>query len=103
MQLALEQFRVNFFKVMTHPLRIKILELLSTGPKSVHELQSILKIGAILTQQLSILRAKHMITSHKVGTHIVFMIQDPLISHLLDVAKQIFNNQLTSFIKILEQ
>jgi DNA-binding transcriptional ArsR family regulator len=102
MQLALEQFRVNFFKIMTHPLRIKILEMLSTGPKSVHELQSILNRGSIVTQQLSIIRAKHLITSQKEGTHIVYMIQDPLIIHLLDVAKQIFNNQLTSFIKILE-
>jgi len=43
-----------------------------------------------------------MISSHKKGAHVVYMIQDPLISHLLEVTKRIFNNQLTSFIKILE-
>lgn len=54
MKVALKQFRLNFFKVMAHPLRIQIIELLSESPKSVNEFQLLLECeGSIISQHLS--------------------------------------------------
>ncbi|MEW8986216.1 MAG: transcriptional regulator, partial [Bacillus sp. (in: firmicutes)] len=44
MDLQLQQFKADFFKALAHPLRIRILELLSEGDKNVNELLTI--IGA---------------------------------------------------------
>lgn len=103
MQMALQQFRVNFFKVMAHPLRLQILELLCAGPKSVNELQLCLNSeGSMVSQQLSVLRAKHLVSGIKEGSRVVYSIQDPLIHDLLTMTKEIFNNQIKQVIHTLE-
>ncbi|WP_373230667.1 ArsR/SmtB family transcription factor [Cohnella sp.] len=103
MQLALQQFRVNFFKVMSHPLRLQILELICEGAKSVNELQSCLNgEGSMVSQQLSALRAKHLVSGIKEGNRVVYSIQNPLIHDLLIMTKEIFNNQIKHVIHVLE-
>lgn len=55
----MQQFKADFFKALSHPLRIGILELLSEGKRSVNEIQTILnKEGSAVSQQLSVLRSK---------------------------------------------
>ena len=39
----LRQFKAEFFKALAHPARIKIIESLRTGEKSVNELQTLLE------------------------------------------------------------
>lgn len=103
MKVALKQFRLNFFKVMAHPLRIQIIELLSESPKSVNELQLLLECeGSIISQHLSILRTKHIVRGIKDGNRVVYSIQDPLIKELFEMTKTIFINQLKSVIQILD-
>lgn len=59
MEEGLQQFKADFFKALAHPLRIRILELLVDGQKSVNEIQDCLeKEGSAVSQQLSVLRAK---------------------------------------------
>ena len=103
MHLAIQQYRVNVFKVMAHPLRLQILELLCEGPKGVNDLQSCLQSqGSTVSQHLSILRAKHLVVGMKVGTRVVYSVQDPLLCDLLYMTKNMFNNQLMSVIDILD-
>lgn len=55
----LQQFKAEFFKALAHPVRIRILEVLRGGEKSVTELQQALNLDqSAVSQQLSILRAK---------------------------------------------
>lgn len=42
MNTEIQQFKTEFFKALAHPMRIRILELLSEGEKNVNELQAIL-------------------------------------------------------------
>ncbi|MCY9667598.1 metalloregulator ArsR/SmtB family transcription factor [Paenibacillus alginolyticus] len=103
MQLALQQYRVNVFKVMAHPLRLQILELLCEGPKGVNELQSRLQSqGSTVSQHLGVLKAKHLVIGMKAGTRVVYSVQDPLLCDLLFMTKNMFNNQLMSVIDILD-
>lgn len=58
----MQQFKADFFKALSHPLRIGILELLSEGERSVNEIQTILnKEGSAVSQQLSVLRSKTLL------------------------------------------
>ena len=98
----LQQFKAEFFKALAHPMRIRILEVLSDGEKSVNELQTILgSEGSAVSQQLSVLRAKNLVNTVKEGTTVVYSLRDPLIKDLLAVARQIFDNHLVESISLL--
>ena len=91
----LAAFKAEFFKALAHPVRIRILEILGTGDRSVQELQEALRLDQpAVSQQLAVLRAKNIVTSSKSGTSVRYAVRDPLIRDLLDVARRIFNNQL---------
>ncbi|MBU5670982.1 ArsR/SmtB family transcription factor [Paenibacillus brevis] len=99
----LQQFKAEFFKALAHPMRIRILEVLCDGEKSVNELQAILgSEGSAVSQQLSVLRAKNLVNTVKEGTTVVYSLRDPLIKDLLAVARQIFDNHLVESISLLK-
>lgn len=100
----LQQFKADFFKALAHPLRIRILELLAEGERSVNEIQTILeKEGSAVSQQLSVLRAKNIVVGVKDGKNIYYSLRDPMIMNLLEVARTIFNNHLINTISQLEE
>ena len=97
------KFKSEFFKALAHPMRIRILELLSEGNKNVNELQSILESeGSAVSQQLAVLRNKNVVNSIKDGTTVIYSLRDPLIKDLLLVTKGIFDNHLVDTISLLE-
>ncbi|GAB2670174.1 ArsR/SmtB family transcription factor [Paenibacillus thermoaerophilus] len=103
MNRELQQFKAEFFKALAHPMRIRILEVLSEGPKTVNELQTILgSEGSAVSQQLAVLRNKNVVSGTKEGTSVIYSLRDPLIKDLLQVARQIFDNHLVDAISMLE-
>jgi DNA-binding transcriptional ArsR family regulator len=99
----IQQFKAEFFKALAHPLRIRILEVLSEGDKNVNELQAVLgSEGSAVSQQLAVLRSKNVVTGTKDGTSVIYSLRDPLIKDLLKVAKQIFDNHLVDAFSLLE-
>jgi DNA-binding transcriptional ArsR family regulator len=100
----LRHFKAEFFKALAHPARIKILESLRAGEKSVNELQILLEIDASsVSQQLAVLRAKNIVEARKAGTSAYYSVRDPLVFDLLDVVRRIFNNHLIDTRSMLEQ
>jgi DNA-binding transcriptional ArsR family regulator len=92
---ALQSFKAEFFRALSHPLRIRILEGLRRGEQSVQELQSALQVGqAALSQHLAVLRTKNVVSTRKDGTSVRYSLRDPLLGDLLDVARRIFSNHL---------
>ncbi|WP_028589580.1 ArsR/SmtB family transcription factor [Paenibacillus massiliensis] len=103
MNQSIQQFKADFFKALAHPMRIRILELLSDGDKTVNELQGILgSEGSAVSQQLAVLRSKNVVQGSKDGTSVIYSLRDPRIKDLLVVAKQIFDNHLVDAISLLE-
>ncbi len=104
MQDPLRQFKAEFFKALAHPARIKILELLRESELSVNELQARLEIEPSgVSQQLAILRGRHIVESRKDGTSVYYSVRDPQVFELLDVARRIFSNSLTNSQSMLAQ
>ena len=104
MNLEMQQFKAEFFKALAHPLRIKILEVLSEGEMGVNEIQSTIgSEGSAVSQQLMILRSKNIVVGQKQGNRVIYSLRDPLIIELLQVARQIFNNHLVDAINILDK
>src|SRR6266545_1661886 len=101
---ALQIFKADFFRALAHPIRIRILETLGAGDRSVQELQEALDLGQpMVSQQLAVLRGKNIVTPRKVGTTVRYALSDPLITKLLMLAREIFNNHLVDSQSMLKQ
>jgi DNA-binding transcriptional ArsR family regulator len=92
---SLQAFKAEFFKALAHPLRIRILEILVHGQRSVNELQESLGVDQpAVSQQLAVLRTKNIVEARKDGTAVRYSVRDPVLRELLDVARRIFDNHL---------
>jgi DNA-binding transcriptional ArsR family regulator len=101
---AVQTFKADFFRALAHPIRIRILETLGQGDRSVQELQAALDLEQpVVSQQLAVLRAKNIVSARKVGTTVRYALSDPLITKLLSVAREIFNNHLVDSQSMLKE
>jgi len=93
----LQHFKAQFFRALAHPVRIRILEILVRGGRTVQELQEALSLDQpIVSQQLAVLRSQGIVATEKKGPSVRYTLRDALVEELLDVARRIFNNQLSS-------
>ena len=70
--------KAELFKALSHPVRIRILELLRTGEMTVSELQSRLELEASsVSQQLGVLRSRQLVAGRKAGTSVHYRVVDP--------------------------
>ena len=100
----LQAFKAAFFKALAHPVRIRILELLVNGERSVQELQEALGVEqSVVSQPLAVLRAHNIAAGRKEGVNVRYSVRDPLIAELLSTARRIFNNHLVSTQDLLRQ
>lgn len=91
----LQIFKAGFFKALAHPLRIRVLEILVQGDRSVQELQEMLGVDQpAVSQQLAVLREKNIVDTHKEGTVVRYAVRDPALRDLLAVARRIFDRHL---------
>jgi ArsR family transcriptional regulator len=98
----LRQFKAEFFKALANPLRIRILELLRSGPLSVTQIGDATGAPASsVSQQLAVLRARGIVTTERHGTTIIYEVADTELFELLDVARRIFNAHLSDTIGLL--
>lgn len=96
------QVKAEFFKTLGHPARIRVLELLRDGDRTVAEL--IPEVGlepSHLSQQLAVLRRARIVQSRKIGSAVVYSVTDPRIFDLLQVAKSILTSTLTEAQQLL--
>ena len=85
-------------------MRIVLLESLRTGEKSVNELQAALGIDqSSVSRQLAVLRTRSIVEDRKEGTTVYYRVRDPAVFQLLDIAREIFNNQLIDTHAMLQQ
>jgi ArsR family transcriptional regulator len=92
---SLQAFKAEFFKALGHPVRIRILEILIGGERSVQDLQQALHLEQpIVSQHLAMLRAKNIVNARKVGTTVWYTVRVPLIGELLAMARRVFDSQL---------
>ncbi len=93
---AVYQMKADFFRVLGHPVRVRILELLKDGERTVGDLQHELQMDSSGTSQhLGALRKHGILESRREGTSVYYTVRDPRIFQLLEVSKQILTSSLT--------
>jgi ArsR family transcriptional regulator len=97
-------FKAEFFKALAHPLRIAIIDVLRDGEFGVNELCERLNVEqSTVSQQLAVLRGRNIVVGRKEGLNVYYSVRDTMVFKLLDVAKQIFNNQLIDVKDMLKE
>lgn len=88
-------FKAQVFKALAHPLRIRVLDELRSGPLPVGELRERLGVEqSTLSQQLAVLRSHGLVTTRRSGSTVRYEVCDPAIWRLLDSALEVFGNRL---------
>lgn len=100
----IQRVKADFFKTLAHPARIRILELLHDGERSVGEL--IPEVGiesSHLSQQLGILRRANILQMRKEGSAVLYSVTDRRMFDLLEVARAILTSSLKESSQLLAQ
>lgn len=101
---ALRQFKAGIFKILAHPTRIHIIELLSSDEASVGAILERVKVGpANLSQHLSVLRQSHLVVTRKNGNQVIYSLRDPLLAQLLNAMRKYFQNHFDDSIDMLKR
>src|SRR5580704_8321041 len=103
MQDALRQFKAEFFRALSHPTRIAIIEQLRDGELSAGVLIDRLGIEqANASQHLCVLRAKNILVNRKVGNQVFYSVRDPLIIEVLDIMRRYFHAHMNEVLATLK-
>jgi DNA-binding transcriptional ArsR family regulator len=90
---AVYQVKAEFFRILGHPVRVRILELLKDGERSVGDLQRELQMDSSGTSQhLGVLRKHGVLESRRDGTSVYYAVRDPRMFQLLETARQILTS-----------
>lgn len=99
----LYKLKAEFFKTLGHPARIRVLELLVAGDKSVAELLPEVGLEASnLSQQLGVLRRAGVVDALREGNTMTYSIASPDIAELLMVARKVLTGVLSDRVAMLE-
>ncbi|MBT2407585.1 helix-turn-helix transcriptional regulator [Streptomyces sp. ISL-87] len=101
-QAPLYQLKAEFFKTLGHPVRIRVLELLSEREHAVAEMLAEVDIeAASLSQQLAGLRKANLVLTRREGSNVYYRLTSPEVAELLRVARSILSGVLQGQAELL--
>ncbi|GAA3773091.1 metalloregulator ArsR/SmtB family transcription factor [Streptomyces coacervatus] len=104
MPVPLYEAKAEFFRMLGHPVRIRVLELLQDGPKPVRELLAEIEVEpSNLSQQLAVLRRSGIVTATRAGSTVVYELAGGDVAELLAAARRILATLLTGRQDLLDE
>ena len=101
---SVAEIKANLFRVLGHPARVRILELLRDGERSVGALQAELGLDSGGTSQhLAALRRIGLVESRRDRTSVYYRVDDERVFDLLAAARDIISRQLAEQQSILQE
>jgi DNA-binding transcriptional ArsR family regulator len=100
----LYQAKAEFFRMLGHPVRIRVLELLQDGPMPVRDLLAAIEVEASgLSQQLAVLRRSGIVTSTREGSTVVYELAGGDVADLMKAARRILTEMLAGRTELLAE
>ncbi|MCB5907817.1 ArsR/SmtB family transcription factor [Streptomyces pinistramenti] len=88
-RVPLYEAKAEFFRMLGHPVRIRVLELLQDGPLPVRKLRATIEVEpAALSQQLAVLRRSGIVTATRTGSTVVYELAGGDVAGLLRAARR---------------
>ncbi|MFI1702642.1 ArsR/SmtB family transcription factor [Streptomyces bobili] len=104
MSVPLYQAKAEFFRMLGHPVRIRVLELLQDGPMPVRGLLAAIEVEpSSLSQQLAVLRRSGIVTSTREGSTVVYALAGGDVAELMKAARRILTEMLAGQNELLAE
>ncbi len=95
MPVPIHEAKAELFRTLGHPVRIRVLELLSERDHAVHEILKLVELEpSALSQQLAVLRRAGLIRQQRVGGEVVYSLLVPEMREVLVAARTMLSRQL---------
>src|ERR1044072_974048 len=92
--MEIPRLKAEFFRVLANPTRIRLLEQLVPGERTVNDLHGTLELDQpIVSQHLAVLRARGVVTVRRDGTQAFYALASPLIADVLRLSRAFLNRQ----------
>ncbi|MFC9118491.1 ArsR/SmtB family transcription factor [Streptomyces sp. NPDC057067] len=102
MPVPLYQAKAEFFRMLGHPVRIRVLELLQDGPMPVRDLLAAIEVEpSALSQQLAVLRRSGIVSSAREGSTVVYELAGGDVAELMRAARRILTEMLAGQSELL--
>jgi DNA-binding transcriptional ArsR family regulator len=100
----IHRIKAEFFRTLGHPARVRILELLREGEKTVGELQAELEVDSSgASQHLGAMRRQGLLEARRDGTSVYYRVRDPRTFQLLETARQLISSHLEETQALFEE
>jgi DNA-binding transcriptional ArsR family regulator len=101
---SVHEVKATLFRVLGHPARVRILELLRDGERSVGALQAELELDSGGTSQhLAALRRIGLVASRRNGTSVYYRVDDEGVFDLLAAGRAIIGRRLATEQSLLHE
>jgi ArsR family transcriptional regulator len=98
------ELKANLFRVLGHPARVRILELLREGERTVGQLQAELGLDSGGTSQhLAALRRIGVVSARREGTNVICSVDDQRVFDLLAAGRDVISHRLTNEQSLLSE
>ncbi len=85
--------QAEYFKALSHPIRVSIIELLKEGERCVCEIVPGPELEQPnISRHLNVLKKEGILTSRKDGLKVIYKISDPQVVQIIDLTKEILKN-----------
>lgn len=93
----IHEIKAELFRAIGHPVRIRLLELLTTGERPVSDLLAETGLEAShLSQHLAVLRRTGLVQARREGNAVHYRLSHPSVVDLLDAARTFLLSTLSS-------
>jgi ArsR family transcriptional regulator len=90
--------------MLGHPARIRVLELLADGPRSVRDMLAVIEIEpSNLSQQLGVLRRSGIVTATRTGSTVMYALACGDAAELMGAARRILTELLAGQNELLAE
>jgi|SRR5436309_6060844 len=94
-------FHADMCKMLSSPIRLKVIHSLRDKEKSVNELARLCHVPqATLSQHLGLMRQRGMLVTRKEGTTVFYRLANPKMIEAFDLMREILSERLTEMQKL---
>lgn len=90
-QSPLYEIKANLFKGLSHPYRVRLLEILSEQPDKPRQVSELIAATGLeashLSQHLSVLRKHGLVVAERQGSAVFYRLAHPKVAELLAIAR----------------
>ena len=98
------EMKAEILRVLAQPTRLKILECLRKGERSIHEIiPDIHAEQSNISRHISLMQKTHLVSTRKEGVRVMVKVSDPNVFEILDSIGLLLKKQIIETGKLVQE